>query len=185
MSNEIIDSAKERMLKSVEHTREEMMKIRTGKATSSMLDSVKVDYYGTPTPLKQIASIAAPEARSLVIQPFDKTAFSAIEKAIQASDLGFNPQNDGRVIRVPVPMLTVERREELVKVVKHFGEEGRVAIRNIRREFNDQIKKSEKDSEISEDQSHKQMDEIQKLTDKRIADIDALLKTREEQIREQ
>lgn len=185
MSNEIIDSAKDRMLKSVEHTREEMMKIRTGKAASNMLDSVKVDYYGTPTPLKQIATIGAPEARLLVIQPFDKNSFNAIEKAIQASDLGFNPQNDGRVIRVPVPMLTVERREELVKVVRRFGEEGRVAIRNIRREFNDQIKKSEKDSVISEDQLHKQMDEIQKLTDKHIAEIDALLKTREEEIREQ
>lgn len=172
------------MSKSVAFTRSEMARIRTGKASPALLDSLRIEYYGNPTPLKQIANIAVPEARQLLIQPFEKNILGAIEKAILASDLGLNPQNDGRVIRLPIPILTTERREELIKVVRRFAEEGRVSIRNIRREANEQTKQAEKDGTISEDDSHRLMDQIQKETDNYIAEIDRLLKTREEEIRE-
>ncbi len=185
MGSEILQSAVERMKKAVEHTRDEMLHIRTGKAAPSLLDSIKVEYYGAPAPLKQVASIAAPEPRLLVIQPFDKSFLHAIEKAILTSDLGLNPQNDGRVIRVPIPMLTAERREELVKVVRRFAEEGRVAVRSIRRDSNELTKKEEKAGLQSEDEARKLTEQIQKETDKYIAEIDALLKKREADIREE
>jgi len=181
----IQETTGEKMAASVKHTRDDMMRIRTGKATPTLLDTIKADYYGNPTPLKQIASIAAPEARLLVVQPFDKSAINAIEKAILTSDLGLNPQNDGRVIRIPIPMLTAERREELVKLVRRFAEECRISIRNKRREANDQIRQKEKASEISEDESHRLMDVIHKETDKYISEIDAFLKKREIEIREE
>lgn len=185
MDSEILLSSVDRMKKAVEHTRDEMLHIRTGKASPSLLDSIKVEYYGTLTPLKQVASIAAPEPRLLVLQPFDKNVMHAIEKAILAGGLGLNPQNDGRVVRVPIPMLTAARREELVKVVRKFAEEGRVSIRSIRREANELTKKDEKAGLLSEDDSHKLTDQIQKETDKYIAEIDALLKKREADIREE
>lgn len=185
MIKELSTSIEDRMVKAVEHTRDEMMKIRSGKANPTLLDGIKVDYYGSPTMLKQIASVAAPEARLLVVQPYDVSAMSGIEKAILASDLGLNPQNDGRVIRVPIPMLTAERREELIKIVRRLAEEGRVSVRNIRRDANDQLKVAEKASDISEDESHRAQDQVQKRTDAHISEIDSLLKTREEEIREQ
>lgn len=184
MTNELLDAYRDRMSKSVAHTRDEMTHIRTGKATPTLLDVVKVDYYGSPTPLKQLATINAPEPRLLIIQPFDKSSGSAIEKAILAADLGLNPQNDGRVIRVPIPMLTSERREELIKVVRKFAEEGRIAIRSIRREANDHVKSLEKEGKLPEDESHRLVDLVQKETDSHIAEIDQMLKSRENDIRE-
>ena len=184
MSAELVKAAAQKMLKAVDHTRSEMVRIRTGKANPALLDGLRVDYYGSPTPLKQIANVGAPEARLLVVQPFDPNSIAAIEKAIQSSDLGLNPQNDGHVIRVPIPILTAERREELIKVVRRFAEEGRIAVRNVRREANDQLKQAEKASEISEDESHRLQDLVQKETDDHISKIDELLKNREAEIRE-
>jgi len=185
LSSDIIQQTRDKMAKTVAHTREEMIHIRTGKASPALLDGIKVDYYGNPTPLKQIAGISAPEARLIVVQPFDKSSLGAIEKAILASDLGLNPQSDGRVLRLPIPMLTAERREELVKVVRRYAEEGRIAIRCVRREANESIKQQEKAGLIPEDQSHKLTDQVQKETDKHISDIDHLLKAREADIREE
>ena len=185
MSENLLKSTSERMKKSIEHTRDEMLHIRSGKASPAMLDNVKVDYYGNPTPLKQIANVAAPEPRLLTVQPYDATSLGNIEKAILSSDLGLNPQNDGRIIRIPIPILTSERREELIKVLKRSGEDGRVAIRQIRRDLNDQVKKSEKAKEISEDESHGLLDKVQKETDKFIAEIETMLKKREVEIREE
>jgi len=182
---DILKLTAEKMANSVAHTLDDMMRIRTGKATPTLLDSIKVDYYGNPTLLKQIASIAAPEARLLVVQPFDKNALSGIEKAILASDLGLNPQNDGRIIRIPIPILTAERREEIIKVMRRFAEDGRVSIRNRRREANDSIRSEEKAKNISEDESHRSMDLVQKETDKYISEIDNLLKKRECEIRDE
>lgn len=181
---EIVHSTKDKMTKSVAHTKDEMQHIRTGKATTALLDGIKVDMYGSLMPLKQLATVNAPEARLLTIQPFDKGAVHAIEKAIMASDLGLNPQNDGKIIRLPIPTLTSQRREELVKVVRKFAEEGRISIRNLRRDANDHIKKIEKAGELSEDDSKHMLDQIQKDTDHYIAEIDHLLKTRETEIRE-
>jgi len=185
LMDELVSANDQRMAKSVDHTREEMAHIRTGKASPLLLDLVKVDYYGSPTLLKQIAGISAPEARLLVILPYDKGMLGTIEKAILASDLGLTPQNDGRVIRLPIPMLSAERREELIKVVRRFAEEGRISIRNIRRDANEQVRSAEKESSIPEDEAHRIMDLIQKDTDKHIAEIDRLLKVREEEIREE
>lgn len=181
---EIVRTTKEKMIKSVGHTKDEMQHIRTGKATPTLLDGIKVDYYGSHMPLKQLATVNAPEPRLLTIQPFDKGAMHLIEKAILASDLGLTPQNDGKIIRLPIPMLTSQRREELVKVVRKFAEEGRISIRNLRRDANDHIKKVEKAGELSEDDSKYMLDLVQKDTDHYITEIDHLLKTREAEIRE-
>jgi len=182
---DIIKIESERMKKSVQHARDEMARIRTGKATPSLLDTVKIDYYGSPTPLNQLASINAPEPRLLVVLPYDKNLLGDVEKAILSSDLGLNPQNDGKVIRLPIPMLTSERREELIKLVKKLAEEGRISIRNIRRDVNEQIKKAEKSKEISEDESHRLLDLTQKETNKYIEELDQVLIAREEDIREE
>jgi len=183
MSDETISECKQRMEKSVQHTGSEMNRIRTGKATPTLLETVKVDYYGTPTPINQIANVAAPEARLLVILPYDKSMLGTIEKAILASDLGLTPQNDGTVVRLPIPMLTSERREELIKVIKRLAEDGKVSIRNIRRDANDQIKNAEKASEISEDEAKRLLDRIQKDTDNFVGELDQIVKAREEEIR--
>lgn len=185
MNESILNTVRDKMKKAVGHTRDEMLHIRTGKAVPALLDVVKVDYYGTHLPLKQIANISAPEARLLMVQPYDRNALGAVEKAILASDLGLTPQNDGLCIRLPIPMLTTERREELIKVVRKMAEEGRVAIRNIRRDAKEAIKKAEKAGELSEDESRRILDMVQKETDAEIAAIDALLKTREVEIREE
>ncbi len=185
MSHEIVKATHEKMTKSVAFTREEMSHIRTGKASPALLDVVKVDYYGNHVPLKQIATITAPEPRTLQIQPFDKSSLHAIEKAIMASDLGLMPQNDGRIIRLPIPVLTTNRREELVKVVRKFAEDGRISIRNLRRDANEHVKKLEKSREISEDESKIILDQIQKDTDHHITEIDHLLRAREADIRDE
>lgn len=176
--------AKDRMDKSIESLKNDFNTIRTGRASSSLFDKIKVEYYGTPTPLNQVATISVPEARLVVIQPWDPTVLNEIEKAIQKSELSLNPSNDGKVIRINIPPLTEERRKEYVKVAKNMAEQARVAVRNIRRDANDSIKKKEKDGDITEDQSKKGLDEIQEMTDKHIERIDALLEEKEKEIME-
>ena len=185
MNNDIVKATHEKMVKSVAFTREEMSHIRTGKASPALLDVIKVDYYGNHVPLKQVATVTAPEPRMLQIQPFDKSSLHAIEKAIMASDLGLMPQNDGRIIRLPIPILTANRREELVKIVRKFAEEGRISIRNIRRDANEHVKKLEKSREIPEDEGKIILEQIQKDTDHHITEIDHLLKAREADIRDE
>lgn len=176
--------AQERMEKSLEHFQHEMSTIRTGRATPTLLDVVRVEYYGTKMPINQLGTVSAPEPRLLVIQPWDKGAISAIEKAIRESDLGLNPSNDGNLIRVPIPELSQERRQNLLKVVKKMAEEARVAIRNIRRDANDTLKKMEKNHEISEDEKSVGEEEIDKLTKEFIKKIDDLLAVKEKEILE-
>ena len=181
----IYEDAKERMDKAFSVTVEEFSKLRTGKATPAIVEHVKIDAYGTMVPMNQVANIGTPDATLLVVNPFDKSLVGPIEKAIIAADLGLNPSNDGQIIRIPIPSLSEERRKELVKVSHRYAEEGRVAIRNIRRDANDQIKKAEKEeSGISEDEMHRALDRIQELTDKEVEQIDELLKKKEEQILE-
>jgi ribosome recycling factor len=176
--------AKDRMDKSIESLKNDFNTIRTGRASSSLFDKIKVEYYGTPTPLNQVATISVPEARLVVIQPWDPTVLNEIEKAIQKSELSLNPSNDGKVIRINIPPLTEERRKEYVKMAKNMAEQARVAVRNIRRDANDSIKKMEKDGDITEDQSKKGHDDIQEMTDKHIEKIDALLEEKEKEIME-
>ncbi|MCB0287629.1 MAG: ribosome recycling factor, partial [Calditrichaeota bacterium] len=161
----ILKDAEERMSKSLEHLQHELATVRTGRATPSLLDSVKVEYYGSLMPINQVATVSAPEPRLIVVQPWEKRLIPDIEKAILGSDLGLNPGNDGNVIRLPIPELSEERRQSLLKLVKKFCEDCRVAVRNVRRDANEHIKKLEKSHEISEDNSHDGQDQIQKLTD--------------------
>ncbi|NOX36990.1 MAG: ribosome recycling factor [Calditrichaeota bacterium] len=182
---EIFKDADERMRKSVEHVQHELARIRTGRATPALLDVVKVEYYGSKVPLNQVATITAPEPRLLVIQPWEKRIIGDIEKAILESELGLTPSNDGNVIRIPIPELSEERRQELIKLVKKFCEEGRIAVRNVRRDANDHIKKLEKNHEISEDERDRALEKIQELTDKHIKEIDQLLEMKEKEILEE
>ncbi|MBN1998540.1 ribosome recycling factor [candidate division KSB1 bacterium] len=168
----------------VESVRSELAKFRTGKASPTLLDDVTVDYYGSKVPIKQVANISAPEARLLVVQPWEKSMLGGIEKEILKSDLGLNPNNDGIVIRIPIPQLTEERRQSMVKLARKIGEEGKIAIRNIRRDANDKLKKAEKSHDISEDEMHRAQDEIQKLTDDFTAKIDDILQHKEKDILE-
>ncbi len=184
MINDILSEAEDRMKKAVEYLTKDLATLRAGRANPAMLDKVMVDYYGEPTPLNQLANITVPEARLLVIQPWDKSSMADIEKAILKSDLGVNPNNDGNVIRIVIPQLTEERRKELVKVVKKRGEEAKVAVRNIRRDANDMLKSSEKDKMISEDEAKRGSEEVQKATDKFIKDIDVILAAKEKDIME-
>ncbi|HWQ76104.1 MAG TPA: ribosome recycling factor [Syntrophomonas sp.] len=184
MINDILNDAEDRMKKSIDHMLEDFAGMRAGRANPAMLDKIMVNYYGEPTPINQMANINVPEARLLVVQPWDKSAIGDIEKAIMKSDLGITPSNDGNVIRLAVPQLTEERRKDVVKLVKKRGEEAKVAIRNIRREGNDLIKSSEKDKLVSEDESKKGLDNIQKLTDKYIKDVDTALQVKEKDIME-
>ena len=181
---DIHKEAENKMKKSIEVFKEELKSIRAGRANPALLDQVTVDYYGTPTPLKQLASITAPEPRLLVVQPWDAKLIPAIEKAILKSDLGLNPSNDGKVIRLPIPLLTEERRKELVKLVKKSSETAKVSVRNIRRETIDSIKKMEKNKELSEDDRKAAENEIQKITDKYIDQIDELTEKKEEELLE-
>ena len=174
----------QRMEKSIAALKDEFNAIRTGRASASLFDKVRVDYYGTPTPLNQTATISVPEARSVVIQPFDKSLIGEIEKAIQKSELGLNPSNDGKLIRIAIPPLTAERRKELVKQAKATAENSRVAIRNIRRDGNDELKKMQKDSKLTEDELKTAEEALQKSTDKFIADINKLLEAKEKEITE-
>ena len=184
MVNDILEDAQSRMKKTIEHLTGDFAALRAGRANPAMLDKIMVDYYGEPTPLNQLANINVPEARLLVVQPWDKSSIAGIEKAIMKSDLGVNPTNDGNVIRIAIPPLTEERRKDLVKVVKKMAEEARVAIRNIRREANDLTKATEKEKVISEDEAKKALDDIQKITDNCIKDIDKILQVKEKDIME-
>ncbi len=168
------------MLKTIEATKKEFSLVRTGKANPAILNVISIDYYGAPMPLNQIASISVPEPQMLMVKPYDKSILKQIEKAIQIADLGFNPINDGEVIRIPVPPLTEQIRKDLVKQVKKMAEENKVAIRNIRRDILDELKKMEKDALISEDVLKKSTEEVQKLTDKYIGQIDQLAKEKEQ-----
>ena len=182
--DELLADAKERMTKSVESTRGEFATVRSGRASPHLLDRISVDYYGNPTPLKQLANVAASDARLLTVTPFDKSAIGAIEKAIQESDVGLTPNNDGNVIRLQIPEMTEERRREMVKVVHGVAEEGRVAIRNVRRDIMSDLRDLKKEGEVGEDDERRAEADLQKQTDASIAEIDGLLKGKEEEILE-
>ncbi len=182
MKNDFINEAEGNMRKTIEVVKKEFATLRAGRATPALLDKISVNYYGTPTPINQLANISVPEARLLVIQPWDKSSLPEIEKAILKSDLGITPASDGTVIRLAIPQLTQERRAELMKVIKKKAEEGRVAVRNVRRDTNDRFKAQQKDAKISEDELKRRQDEVQKLTDRFIKEIDELLSTKEEEI---
>jgi ribosome recycling factor len=182
MIEDLLADARDRMGKSIEATRHEFATVRTGRASPHLLDRVNVDYYGTSTPLKQLANVAATEARLLTITPYDKSAIKHMEKAILESDLGLTPSNDGNLIRLTIPELTEERRKELVKVVHGLAEEGRVAVRNIRRDCMHDLRELRKEGEVGEDEERRAEGELQKLTDARVAEIEELLKGKEEEI---
>ncbi|MFJ1267563.1 ribosome recycling factor [Legionella lytica] len=184
MINEIKQDSERRMKKTIESLQVDMTKIRTGRANAGLLDHVQVDYYGTPTPLNQIANITASDSRTITVTPWEKSMVAAVEKAILTSDLGLNPSTAGAAIRVPMPPLTEERRKELIKVVRNEGEQGKVSIRNIRRDANSQLKDLVKDKSISEDDERRATEVIQKLTDKYIAEVDVLLANKEKDLME-
>ncbi len=178
----ILLETEERMEKTVNSMDKDFAKLRTGRASTSLVDDIKVDYYGSPTPINQLASVSIPDSRTITIQPWDKGGFGAVEKAILKSDLGLTPINDGKIIRISIPALTEERRKELVKVSRKYNEEAKVAVRNVRRDANEQLKKLEKDKNISEDELKKAMDAVQKLTDKFVADADKKCQAKEKEI---
>lgn len=180
----LIAEAEGRMKKAVDRVVHELASIRSGRAVPALLDRIEAEYYGTPTPVKQMATISAPDARTLMITPYDRTALSAIEKAIQKSDLGINPGNDGQNLRLVFPPPTEERRRELVKIAKREAEEGKVVVRNVRRDENDRVKALEKKSELTQDQSKALQDQLQKLTDRTTAEIDRLVTAKEAEILE-
>lgn len=183
-TSDIMRDARDHMDKTIKALGSEFAGVRTGRASGALLDKITVDYYGTPTPLNQMAGIKSPDPQSLLVEPWDKSVLGAIERAIQASDLGLNPSNDGSVIRIPFPPLTEERRRDLVKLTKGYAEEARVAVRNIRRDANHRLAQLKKDGEISEDDERRSEAEIQKLTDGHIKDIDEALKRKEAEIME-
>lgn len=184
MPKQVISNTKDKMTKAIQAYTRELASIRAGRANASLLDRITVDYYGAPTPVNQLAGISVPEARLLVIQPYDKSILGEIEKAILKSDLGLNPSNDGSLIRLAIPQLTEERRKDLVKVVKKESEDAKIAIRNVRRDANDDLKKLEKNGEITEDDLRGYADDIQKLTDEHIVKIDQITKDKEKEILE-
>jgi ribosome recycling factor len=182
--DELLQDAGRRMDKSVEATRHELNSIRTGRATPALLDRIQIDYYGTPSPLKNLATISAPEPRMLTIQPFDPSSIKQIEKAIQESDLGLTPSNDGKLIRLPIPQLTEERRKELAKLVRQMAEEGRVAVRNVRRDAIKHLEELVRNGDVGDDEERAAEARVQKLTDEHVAKIDELLKRKEAEIME-
>jgi len=184
MLNTVITEAEDKMKKTITRIQQEFAAIRTGRAAPAILDRVEVEYYGSMTAIKAIASVSTPDARTLMIQPFDRSALSAIEKAILKSDLGITPTNDGQTLRIVFPPPTQERRKELVKLAKKEAEEGKVALRNVRRDEQDKIKAAEKKSEITQDDSKRLQDQLQKVTDRFVAEIDKLLATKEAEIME-
>lgn len=184
MSKQILKDMETKADKTLHALKEELKTVRAGRANPSILDNIMVEYYGTSTPLKQVATISAPEARLLTIQPWDKSIMKEIEKQIQASNLGITPSNDGTIIRLPFPQLTEDRRKELTKVVKEYGEKSKVTIRSIRRDFVDDAKKMEKNAEISEDELHVLLDDIQSLTDKLTKEIDNIVTDKETELME-
>ena len=182
--DDLLSNATHRMNKSVETIHSEFNTVRTGRASTGLLDRILVEYYGQRTPLQQLATISTPEPRLLTVQPFDPSSFKAVEKAIMESDLGLTPSNDGRLIRLPIPQLTEERRKELVKLVRHMAEEGRVAVRNVRRDVNHRLKELSSASEIGTDDERRAEEKAQKMTDEHIKIIDELLKVKEAEIME-
>jgi ribosome recycling factor len=184
ITDELVADAGDRMKKSVDSTRHEFGTVRTGRASTGLLDRIVVDYYGAPTPLKQMATISAPEARLLTVQPYDSSSIKAIEKAIMESDVGLTPNNDGKLIRLGIPELNEERRRELVKVVRHIAEEGRVAIRNIRRDCMHDLRELKNEGEVGEDDEKRAEDALQKLTNQRVGELDEALKAKEAEILE-
>lgn len=184
MYNETLADSKRRMEKAVEALKKEMNKVRTGRATTSLLDNISVDYYGTPTPLNQVGTLSVPEPRMITIQPWEKNLIPAIEKAILRSDLGLNPNSDGQLIRISFPPLTEERRKEMAKVIKRMGEDAKVAVRNIRRDANESLKKMEKEKEISADDLKRGEKEVQDLTDKFIVKVDEVVSNKEAEVME-
>lgn len=184
MVKDILKSTTDKMEKAVEHVRNEFVKIRTGKATTNLLDGIKVDYFGTPTPLNQLGNVSTPDYHTITVQAWDKTVVPLIEKAILSANLGLNPNNDGTILRIPIPPLNEERRKDIVKLVKKFAEEGKVAVRNIRRDSIEHLKKTEKEEHISEDERKHAETDVQKLTDKHIKDIDNLIVAKEKEIME-
>jgi len=184
LTDDLLEDAKGRMAKSVDSTRTEFSTVRTGRASPHLLDRVNVDYYGTSTPLKQLANIGAPEARLLVVTPYDKTSIKTIEKAIMESDLGLTPNNDGAVVRLAIPELTEERRKEMVRVVRGIAEDGRVAVRNVRRDVMHDLRELRNAGDAGRDDEHRAEEALQKLTDERVHEIDDLLKGKEQEILE-
>lgn len=181
---QVLEQVEKKMVASLHDARHKLAAVRTGRASLAMFDGVMVDYYGTMTPLNQVAKLSIPEPAMVVAQPFDPSAVGAIEKAILSADLGLNPANDGKLVRIPIPALTEERRKQLVKKVHQLGEEAKTAVRQVRREANDEIKKLQKDAKLSEDDARRTGDDVQKRTDKHVADIDALCKTKEKELME-
>jgi ribosome recycling factor len=184
MIDEIFEDLKERMGKSIETLKRDYSRLRTGRASASLLDGIRVPYYDTPTPLNQMASIAVPEPRLIVVQPWDKTALADIEKAILKSELGLTPMNDGKVIRIAIPPLTEERRKDLVKVARKMAEDSKIAIRNIRRDANDMLKDLKNEKDISEDDLYRSQEEVQKITDEFISKVDETCAAKEKEILE-
>jgi ribosome recycling factor len=182
--NQVIDDGSSRMDGALSSLQSQYAKLRTGRASTSLVEAVKVDYYGTPTPLNQIASISVPVSRTITIQPWDKGAFGNVERAIQKSDLGLNPINDGKIIRISIPPLTEDRRKDLVKVAKKYAEDAKIAVRNVRRDLNETLKKMQKNKEITEDDLRKGMDEVQSTTDEYIKTVDETLEEKEKEILE-
>ncbi|MBP8645120.1 MAG: ribosome recycling factor [Syntrophobacteraceae bacterium] len=184
MLNDVYAEARDRMNKALENLEREYRRLRTGRASISLVDEIRAEYYGTPTPLNQLSTITVPEPRTIVIQPWDSSVIGEVEKAIQKSELGLNPTNDGKSIRIHIPPLTAERRRDLVKVIKKMAEETKVAARNIRRDVNEMIKELKKEKEISEDEQFRAQEEIQKITDDFIKKIDGLYAAKEKEILE-
>ncbi|MDP9135172.1 MAG: ribosome recycling factor [Actinomycetota bacterium] len=184
MIDELLQDAREHMEKSVDATRGKFGSVRTGRASTALLDRITVDYYGAQTPLRQLATVSAPEARLLTVQPYDKSSMKNIERAIMESDIGLTPNNDGQIIRLQVPELTEERRKELVKVVRNLAEEGRVAIRNIRRDTMHDLRELRDAGDAGSDDEHRAEEALQKLTDQKVTELDAVLKAKEEEILE-
>jgi ribosome recycling factor len=182
--DELLEDARERMEKAVDAIRHEFSTVRTGRASPALLERVNVDYYGAQTPLRQLATLSAPEARLLTVQPYDKSSIKAIEKAILESDVGLTPNNDGAIIRLSIPELTEERRKQLVKVVHNIAEEGRVSVRNVRRDVMHDLRELKSEGEVGSDDEHRGEAELQKLTDAKIAELDALLKGKEAEVLE-
>ncbi|MBX3043608.1 MAG: ribosome recycling factor [Candidatus Kapabacteria bacterium] len=182
--NDISNEGRDQMVKCVDYFKVQLGKVRTGRASGSLIDGVNVDYYGQPTPVSQVGSVSAPDARTIIIQPYDRSIISDIEKAIRAADLGFNPQNDGTIIRIPVPPLTEDRRKEFVKMCKKYAEEAKVAIRNVRRDMIDGLKAEEKSKLISEDDRKRGEDDVQKITDEYVKQVDQILDKKEKELLE-
>lgn len=180
----VLKDCEKKMDKAISNLEKEFSKLRTGRASTGLVEEVMVDYYGTLTPLNQLASISIPDSRTIAIQPWDRNAFSSVEKAIMKSDLGLNPVNDGKIIRINIPPLTEERRKDLVKLAKKYSEDAKIAIRNVRRDANETLKKMKNNKDLSEDEMHKGQDEVQKLTDSFVEKADQVLEVKEKEIME-